>query len=602
MKSKWTIVGSILAVLLLSLVIAVTLTAPQSARANPGVLYAAPTAQGSCDCSSWANACPLQYALSQAISSDEIWVKAGVHYPGANRTDTFTLKSGVALYGGFAGTETSRSQRNWQTHKTILSGDIDHNDTDLNGNGIIEPANGDAIAGSNAYHVVTGGGTDSSAVLDGFFITAGQANGSDADGRGGGMFNYENNPTLTNVTFSGNTASHSGGGMYNTISSPKLENVTLSGNSASYGGGMLNYDSSPTLTNVTFSGNSAGYYGGGMFNYKNNPTLTNVTFSNNSASSRGGGMYNSSSSPTLTNVTFSGNSASDNSASYGGGMYNEESSSPTLTNVTFSGNTASSVGGGMYNTISSPKLTNVTFSANSANSGSGMYNFSSSPTLTNVTFSGNSASSAGGGMDNASSSNPTLTDVTFSGNSAIWGGGMYNYSSSPTLTNVTFSGNSASNNGGGMYNSSSNPTLTNVIMWGNTATDGRGIYNASSTPLISYSNIQSCGSSSGIWVLACGTDGGGNIAGDPRFEDADGADNIPGTADDNLRLQLTSPAIDAGKNAAVPAGVTTDLDGNPRFVDIPSVPDTGSGTPPIVDMGAYEARPKVYLPLVVRNY
>jgi uncharacterized repeat protein (TIGR01451 family) len=58
----------------------------------------------------------------------------------------------------------------------------------------------------------------------------------------------------------------------------------------------------------------------------------------------------------------------------------------------------------------------------------------------------------------------------------------------------------------------------------------------------------------------------------------------------NLRLQLTSPAIDAGNNAAVPAGVTTDLDGNPRFVDIPAVPDTGNGTPPIVDMGAYEAQ------------
>jgi hypothetical protein len=101
-------------------------------------------------------------------------------------------------------------------------------------------------------------------------------------------------------------------------------------------------------------------------------------------------------------------------------------------------------------------------------------------------------------------------------------------------------------------------------------------------------------------VIACGKNGGGNIAGDPLFVDADGADNTPGTADDNLRLQLTSPAIDAGKNAAVPPGVTTDLDGNPRFVDIPSVPNTGSGTPPIVDMGAYETLNKLYLPLILR--
>jgi len=152
-----------------------------------------------------------------------------------------------------------------------------------------------------------------------------------------------------------------------------------------------------------------------------------------------------------------------------------------------------------------------------------------------------------------------------------------------------------------MWNYYSNPTLTNVIMWGNTAThDGQGIYNTSSNPTISYSNIQNCGSSSGVWVIACGTNGGGNIAGDPLFVDADGADNTPGTADDNLRLQLTSPAIDAGDNVAVPVSVTTDLDGNPRFVDIPSVPNTGSGTPPIVDMGAYETLNKLYLPLILR--
>jgi predicted outer membrane repeat protein len=461
MKGKWTLLGSILAVLLLTL-------SPASAVRAGGVRYAAPDGLSSGSCLSWANACTLQHALAVAVSGDEIWVKKGVYYPGANRADTFTLKNGVALYGGFAGTETMRDQRNWQVNKTILSGDIDQNDTNTDRNNIAETWND--IQGANAYHVVTGSSTDNTTVLDGFVITAGQANGS-----------------------------------------PWPKNI---------GGGMYNFSSSPTLTNVTFSGNSAGF---------------------------GGGMGNESSSPTLTNVTFNGNSAS-----YGGGMENY---------------------------------------------------FSSNPRLTNVTFSGNSAGSAGGGMDNERSS-PTLTNVTFSGNTANFGGGMENYNSSNlTLTNVTFSGNSAAVYGGGMYNDSSSPTLTNVIMWGNTATnDGQGIYNIASNPTISYSNIQNCGSSSGFWVIACGTDGGGNIAGDPRFEDADGADNTPGTADDNLRLQLTSHCIDAGKNAAVPPGVTTDLDGNPRFVDIPTVPDTGSGTPPIVDMGAYEARLKVFLPLVLRNF
>jgi hypothetical protein len=67
-----------------------------------------------------------------------------------------------------------------------------------------------------------------------------------------------------------------------------------------------------------------------------------------------------------------------------------------------------------------------------------------------------------------------------------------------------------------------------------------------------------------------------NIDDDPLFADLDG------------RLMPGSPCIDAADNGAVPPDVTTDLDGNPRFVDDPATPDTGIGTPPIVDMGAYE--------------
>jgi len=83
-----------------------------------------------------------------------------------------------------------------------------------------------------------------------------------------------------------------------------------------------------------------------------------------------------------------------------------------------------------------------------------------------------------------------------------------------------------------------------------------------------------------------------------------GLDGTWGTADDDygdLRLQLGSPAIDAGDNSAVPAGITTDLARLPRFMDISGVPDTGSGTPPIVDMGAYEAQWTIYLPLVLKG-
>jgi subtilisin-like proprotein convertase family protein len=206
-----------------------------------------------------------------------------------------------------------------------------------------------------------------------------------------------------------------------------------------------------------------------------------------------------------------------------------------------------------------------------------MDNYSSSPTVTYCTFSGNSTSSlsgsGGGAMQNYASS-PTVTHCTFSGNSVNReGGGMYNSGSSPTVTYCTFSGNSAGSGGGGMYNDSGNPTVTNCVVWGN---NPNSIQNGSSSPVVTYSDVQG------------GYAGTGNINSNPLFVDANGADNVVGTPDDDLRLSAGSPCIDAGNNAAVPVGVTTDLDGNNRFVNDPAVADTGVGGCAIVDMGAYE--------------
>ncbi len=73
--------------------------------------------------------------------------------------------------------------------------------------------------------------------------------------------------------------------------------------------------------------------------------------------------------------------------------------------------------------------------------------------------------------------------------------------------------------------------------------------------------------------------------------DADGPDNIVGTADDDLRPAPGSPAIDAGDNACVPIGITADFAGAARFADDPATADTGSGSAPIVDIGAHEFVP-----------
>ncbi len=306
----------------------------------------------------------VQDALAVAVATDEIWVAKGVYYPdeGSGQindsiTATFLMTDGVALYGGFNFGDTNINDRDWENNKTVLSGDVDGNDDTDTNDVVIDAAN---INGNNAYHVVTGSGVTITAVVDGFTITAGQADGS----------------------YSGYCGPPCGGGMYNYLSSPSLRDVVFSGNSADIGGGMYNRESSPVLTNVTFSGNSAVENGGGMYNYEGSPALTNVTFSGNSADEYGGGMNNDNSNPALTNVVFSGNSAGTD----GGGMSNGLAI-PTLTNVTFSGNSAVNYGGGMYNYRSSPDVRNSILWNNKDNSGTGtitatIYNDSATITLT----------------------------------------------------------------------------------------------------------------------------------------------------------------------------------------------------------------------------
>jgi type VI protein secretion system component Hcp len=492
------------------------LSAPTARAADPVIVRVnvGGATSGSCG-GTWETACDLQYALTSTVGAAELWVAAGVYTPtaGTDRTATFQLRNDIGLFGGFAGSETLRSQRNITANVTTLSGDIG------------TPGNAD----DNSYHVVTGSGVTNTAVLDGFSVTGGKASGSnwgDSTTNGGGMYNDSGSPTVANITFSGNYVYYGGGGMSNWN------------------------NSSPTLTNVTFISNTA-YYGAGMYNdQSSSPTLFNLTFSGNDGSCTGG-MHNvNGSSPLLTNVTFSGNDG----GSCGGGMSNSKNSSPTLTNVTFTSNMGGS-GGGMNNSLySNPTLTNVTFSMNwASSSGGGMHNSYSSPTLTNVTFSNNSSAYAGG-MCNCGTSSPTLTNVTFSGNSAYggynpgWGGGLENgQNSSPTLTNVTFSNNSANGYGGGMYNwNASNPTIRNTILWGNTAPNGPEIYDFSSTPSLSDSVVQG-GYAGGTHIVTA----------DPRL----GSRGNWGGGTQTVPLHSGSSAIDAGNNSTCAA---TDQRGKPR--------------------------------------
>ena len=342
------------------------------------VIYVDPDATGSASGLSWTDAYTnLQDALTIAISGTQIWVAEGIYYPdeGVGQTNnavtsTFVLKDGVVLYGGFGGygiSETLRTQRDWEAHVTVLSGDLGQDDI-TESTGVV--TNTDNITGTNSYHVVSSSYVGDTTVLDGFTVTAGKANGDSPNERGGGLYIYSSNPTLYNLTFSGNAANNGGGVGNFWYSNPSLTNVTFSNNSAgSGGGGMYNHtNSNSTLTNVTFSGNSASNYGGGMFNYSSSPTLTNLIFSGNLANFFGGGIYNNSNSdPVLMNVTFSGNSADT-----GGGIYNFASSNPKLTNVILWGNIATiTVTSQISNTSGCTPVISSTLIQDSGSSGGG---------------------------------------------------------------------------------------------------------------------------------------------------------------------------------------------------------------------------------------
>ena len=313
-----------------------------------GILYVDQASTCSSDCgSSWATAYPkLQDALASVLSGGQVWVAQGVYYPdeGAGQTDNdvlsiFTVIKGVAVYGGFAGNETALEQRNPRLHPAILSGDLQQDDANSDGN-FIDETNYD-IRNDNALHVVQISNTDQTTVLDGFVITAGNANGANPApnaGYGGGVLALNASPVLANLVISGNNATDSGGGVYSgptpgsqdlLTPAPFLSNSTITGNLAPSGGGMMiDHSTATRLESITFQGNAADF-GGGLSVNSSDPVLTNLTFGANTANSNGGGIYFSARGiPTLMNVTLSGNQATGS----GGGIY-ISSGSPAFHNT-----------------------------------------------------------------------------------------------------------------------------------------------------------------------------------------------------------------------------------------------------------------------------
>jgi parallel beta-helix repeat protein/predicted outer membrane repeat protein len=396
------------------------------------------------DGASWKTAYTyLRDALEAAHNGDEIRVAAGTYTPDlneagnvtpGNRYATFQLISGVEVYGGYAGFSgpDDPDRRDIDAYETILSGDLTRND-DLNPDD--DPWE-DPTRDDNSYHVLTASGTDDTAVLDGFTITGGNANGEESrEIYGAGMYNLMGSLTIVNCRFDDNAAANSGAGIYSGGGEPTLTNCMFTGNSAkSGGGGMHDSLGSPSLLNCAFRGNSAGLFGAGVASISSTAQWTNCTFEGNTGAYRGGGMAAYGGTHTLINCAFSGNSA----RGYGGGMDSGSQTSLTLANCRFDNNSASEAGGAIYNQYTDATLIGCRFSGNSSRDGGAMYYFQGTVAiLSNCTFTGNSADSGRGiACDSYNHDYPSTVEFD---NCILWNGGGEIWNNDGSTIMVTYS-------------------------------------------------------------------------------------------------------------------------------------------------------------------
>lgn len=288
-----------------------------AAAQTPDVVYVDRSREGPDpgDGLSWATAFRgLQDALPGPGGANlEIWVAAGVYTPGPpSQPDiSFQIPDGVAVYGGFAGGETSLDQRDWQTNVTVLSGDIDDNDL-VGGpegedpHGVLTTPYG--IVGDNSHRVVELRGT---AVLDGVTVT-----GADGTGDGGGVAVLDGSATVRHVRLSGNRAVNGGGLAVNSVASADLVDVVVTGNQAVMAGGGMFLAGSARADRLRVQGNRSGRGGGGLTTTSPMPLLiSNSLFAGNRAdgvdvlSSGGGIQVDHDAELRVHNVTFTGNSA-----------------------------------------------------------------------------------------------------------------------------------------------------------------------------------------------------------------------------------------------------------------------------------------------------
>jgi hypothetical protein len=521
---------------------------------------------GNTDGTSWGNAYPdLTSGIMEAVYGDTVWVARGTYFPttGSSRFASFTLFNGIRLFGGFAGTETSLTERDWQANPTVLSGDI----------GVV----GDST--DNAYTVVYCDHADSTTVLDGFTITGGNADSqsgslNSARKSGGGMYlvgdaqTGETRPVIANCTFATNSAVSNGGGLFlRTISgngaTPYLKGCVFQDNTAGSGGGVYKDSGSDLhemfLDSCSFERNRAAF-GGGMAYYNNDGERGVV----------------------LRGCRFEGNSALQT-----GGVFIEVNNGGAQLRIVsshFEGNFSDFEGsavGYFFFADSEVWIDSCTFVANCTQSGGTIVaGFSGTVHLENSTFLSNIAlnpiSPANGGCIYVLGGSDFMAVNCLFARSRAGGGGVAYLAGTGTLAkfvNCTFFANEAEEGllhcQQGILAPGGFSIINSVFFENNTVSGSPLIWGCNESEASISHSLVVAGDCAGLANIPVSCGPGMVYTSDPMF-----ADTVAG----DFSLLPCSAAIDAGDNAALAGlGVDTDLAGNPRI---------GNGK---VDMGAYEA-------------
>ncbi len=440
-------------------------------------LFVNDDATGANDGSSWADAfTDLQSALAIADEGDQIWVAEGTYKPAATggpQTATFLIDKDLQLYGGFVGTETSLSQRGDPAeHPSVLTGDLNGDDV---------PDDFVQNKQDNVLHVVrVNNNVTNQAIVDGFTISNGYADGNENnDKRGGGMFCL-GKPIIQQCLIEQNYSLESGGGFSMGFASSGfvIRACTVRHNSANSGGGLATFATDFLIEDCSFIGNStrAGMFqphGGGIYFTDVNGVVRNCYFSENTANFSGGGLFAwTTSTSSGASFTLEGCLFENNSANSGGGISLVpwgNNSQYSISDCEFQQNSTSANGGGMYVEVNSDangtilKFNSCEFSGNTVTSnGSGLY-VANSGKATNVEllrchFTENTATNASAAADfwgtNGGTGTVTVDSCLFENNESRYSGALemgngYNGGSSVnyTLKNSIFLNNTASEAG-----------------------------------------------------------------------------------------------------------------------------------------------------------